>query len=212
VPVADLSANERMIRDQIEARGVRDPRVLEAFRSVPRDLFVPQQMRYGAFDDTPLPLERGQTISQPYIVALMSELLQLRGDERVLEIGTGSGYQTAILARLAGHVFSAEIEPDLAATVLSRLNALGIENVTLAVGNGIEVFRDRGPFDAILSAAAPVEMPDALLEQLAEGGRCVIPVGRDVQYLWMVRRIDGSLVRERLEPVRFVPLRHNVPK
>ena len=212
MPVADLSANERMIRDQIEARGVRDPRVLEAFRSVPRDLFVPQQMRYGAFDDTPLPLERGQTISQPYIVALMSELLQLRGDERVLEIGTGSGYQTAILARLAGHVFSAEIEPDLAATVLSRLNALGIENVTLAVGNGIEVFRDRGPFDAILSAAAPVEMPDALLEQLAEGGRCVIPVGRDVQYLWMVRRIDGSLVRERLEPVRFVPLRHNVPK
>ena len=212
MPVADLSANERMIRDQIEARGIRDPRVLEAFRSVPRDLFVPQQMRYGAFDDTPLPLERGQTISQPYIVALMSELLQLRGDERVLEIGTGSGYQTAILARLAGHVFSAEIEPDLAATVLSRLNALGIENVTLAVGNGIEVFRDRGPFDAILSAAAPVEMPDALLEQLAEGGRCVIPVGRDVQYLWMVRRIDGSLIRERLEPVRFVPLRHNVPK
>src|SRR6185503_10684731 len=136
-----------MIRDQIEARGIRDPRVLEAFRSVPRDLFVPQQMRYGAFDDTPLPLERGQTISQPYIVALMSELLQLRGDERVLEIGTGSGYQTAILARLAGHVFSAEIEPDLAATVLSRLNALGIENVTLAVGNGIEVFRDRGPFN-----------------------------------------------------------------
>ena len=201
-----------MVLEQLARRGIRDPRVLEAFRSVPRDLFVPQQMRYGAFDDTPLPLERGQTISQPYIVALMSELLQLRGDERVLEIGTGSGYQTAILARLAGHVFSAEIEPDLAATVLSRLNALGIENVTLAVGNGIEVFRDRGPFDAILSAAAPVEMPDALLEQLAEGGRCVIPVGRDVQYLWMVRRIDGSLVRERLEPVRFVPLRHNVPK
>src|SRR5207253_1670034 len=117
---------------------------------VPRDLFVPRRHRGEAFEDTPLPLERGQSISQPYIVALMTEQLQLRGDERVLEIGTGSGYQTAILARLARHVFSAEIEPDLAATVLSRLNQLGIENVTLAVGNGVEVFRARVPFDAIL--------------------------------------------------------------
>src|SRR6266852_6538873 len=111
-----VEANEQMIRDQIVARGVRDPRVLEALRSIPRDLFVPRHLRGDAFEDSPLPLERGQSISQPFIVALMSELLHLRGDERVLEIGTGSGYQTAVLARLAGHVFSAEIEPDLAAS------------------------------------------------------------------------------------------------
>ena len=197
-----------MIRDQIVARGVRDPRVLDALRSVPRDLFAPRLYRRDAFEDLPLPLERGQTISQPYIVAMMTEVLQLRGDERVLEIGTGSGYQTAILARLAGRVFSAEIEPDLAATVLSRLNQLEIENVTLAVGNGIEVFRDRAPFDAILSAAAPATLPQELLDQLGEGGRCVIPVGGEAQYLWLVRRINGELVRRQLEPVRFVPLRN----
>jgi len=196
-----------MIREQIVARGVRDPRVLDAIRSVPRDLFVPRHLRGDAFEDSPLPLERGQTISQPFIVALMTELLQLRGGEKVLEIGTGSGYQTAILARLAGHVYSAELEPDLAATVLARLDRLGIANVTLAVGNGVEVFSDRAPFDAILSAAAPPEMPERLLEQLAEGGRCIIPVGRDVQHLWLVQRIDGALVRQQLEPVRFVPLR-----
>jgi len=199
--------NDAMIETQIAARGVRDPRVLEAFRSVPRELFVPRHLRREAFDDSPLPLERGQTISQPFIVALMSEMLELRGDERVLEIGTGSGYQTAILARLARHVYSAELEPDLAATVLSRLNALDITNVTLAVGDGVEVFRDHAPFDAILSAAAPAEIPPALLDQLAEGGRCVMPAGTTEQYLWLVRRVGGELVRERREPVRFVPMR-----
>jgi len=198
-----------MIREQIVARGVRDPRVLEAIRSVPRDLFVPRQFAREAFDDSPLPLERGQTISQPFIVALMTERLQLRGDERVLEIGTGSGYQTAILARLVKHVYSAELEPDLAATVLSRLNQLEITNVTLAVGNGVEVFRDRAPFDAILSAAAPPTMPRALLDQLAEGGRCIIPVGTLEQDLWLIRRMNGELIQRRLDPVRFVPLRQS---
>ena len=206
-PAVDSAANEQMIREQIVARGVRDPRVLDAIRSVPRDLFVPRHFAREAFDDSPLPLDRGQTISQPFIVALMTELLQLRGDERVLEIGTGSGYQTAILARLAKHVYSAEIEPDLAATVLARLNALDITNVTLAVGNGVEVFRDRAPFDAILSAAAPATMPVALLDQLAEGGRCIIPVGVKEQDLWLVRRVNGELIQRRLDPVRFVPLR-----
>src|SRR5258708_6714493 len=128
-----------MIREQIVSRGVRDRRVLDAIRSVPRDLFVPRQYLREAFGDTPLPLERGQTISQPFIVALMTELLESHGDEKVLEIGTGSGYQTAILARLAKHVYSAELEPHLAATVLSRLNRLDISNVTLAVGDGVEV-------------------------------------------------------------------------
>ena len=206
-PAADPNANEQMIREQIVARGVRDVRVLDAILSVPRDLFVPRHYQRDAFEDTPLPLERGQTISQPYIVALMTELLQLRGDERVLEIGTGSGYQTAILARVARHVYSAEIEPDLAATVLSRLNRLDITNVTLAVGDGIAVFRDRAPFDAILSAAAPATMPRALLEQLGEGGRCVIPIGAGDQDLWLIRKVNGELIERRLEPVKFVPLR-----
>jgi len=197
-----------MIRTQIAARGVRDPRVLDALRSVPRERFVPVNLQASAFDDTPLPLERGQTISQPFIVGWMTELLRLRGTERVLELGTGSGYQTAVLARLAAHVYSAELEPDLARQVAARLEALDITNVTLRVGDGVTLFRDEAPFDAILCAAAPLEMPEALLAQLAEGGRCIIPVGPpEAQYLWLVVRAGPTLERRRLEAVRFVPLR-----
>jgi protein-L-isoaspartate(D-aspartate) O-methyltransferase len=200
--------NDFMIRAQILGRGIADPRVIAAFRSVPRELFVPPALRASAYDDTPLPLAHGQTISQPFIVALMSEALQLRGGERVLEIGTGSGYQTAILASLARHVYSAELEPDLAATVRHRLESLSIDNVTLGVGNGLELFRHEAPFDAILSAAAPQTFPEVLVEQLAEGGRCIIPVGgHDLQHLWMIRRHEGTVTRTRLDPVRFVPLR-----
>ena len=203
-----MDPNERMIRDQIVARGVADPRVLEAFRKTPREWFVPAQFRESAYDDTPLPLVKGQTISQPFIVALMTEMLRLDGHEKVLEIGTGSGYQTAILARLARTVYSAEVEPELARTVRDRLAELGIANVILRAGNGVEVFRDEAPFDAILSAAAPESLPEELLEQLAEGGRCIIPVGAtDLQHLWLIERKGGELVRRRLEPVRFVPLR-----
>jgi protein-L-isoaspartate(D-aspartate) O-methyltransferase len=200
--------NERMIRDQIVSRGVTDPRVLEAVRSVPRDLFVPPSHRTAAYDDTPLPLDCGQTISQPYIVAYMTAALGLTGKEKVLEIGAGSGYQTAILARLAGRVCAAELESNLARTVEERLARLGITNVTLRVGDGLTVFRDEAPFDAILSAAAPVEMPEVLLEQLAEGGRCIIPVGNaELQHLWLIRKFAGHVERRRLEAVRFVPLR-----
>ncbi|HEY4642479.1 MAG TPA: protein-L-isoaspartate(D-aspartate) O-methyltransferase [Thermoanaerobaculia bacterium] len=203
-----LDDNERMIRQQIVARGITDQRVLDAFRSVPRELFVPQQHRASAYDDTPLPLDRGQTISQPFIVAMMTELLQLRGHEVVLEIGSGSGYQTAILARLVRHVYSAELEADLARTVADRLTQLGIDNVTLATGNGVEIFRERGPFDAILSAAAPVTLPEELIDQLADGGRCIIPVGqRESQNLWLIERKNGRVVRTALDAVRFVPLR-----
>lgn len=199
---------EEMIRDQIVARGVRDERVLEALRSVPRELFVPPNLRASAYDDTPLPLARGQTISQPFIVALMTELLQLRGDEKVLEIGTGSGYQTAVLARLARIIYSAEVEPELASTVEERLARLEITNVILGVGNGLELFREHAPYDAILSAAAPEEIPEALVDQLADGGRCIIPVGSaDFQHLWLIERHDGHVTRKRLEAVRFVPLR-----
>jgi protein-L-isoaspartate(D-aspartate) O-methyltransferase len=200
--------NEEMIREQIEARGVRDRRVLAAFRAVPREVFVPQNLRASAYDDTPLPLVCGQTISQPFIVAFMTEQLRLEGTEKVLEIGTGSGYQTAILARLARMVYSAEVEPELAATARERLAELGISNVILGVGNGIEIFREHGPFDAILSAAAPEFLPESLVDQLAEGGRCIIPVGAaDLQHLWLIEKEAGHVVRRRLEAVRFVPLR-----
>jgi protein-L-isoaspartate(D-aspartate) O-methyltransferase len=203
-----LTPNDRMIRDQIVARGVRDPRVLEAFRSVPREIFVPSNLLGSAYDDMPLPLGRGQTISQPYIVACMSEMLRLRGNEKVLEIGTGSGYQTAILARLAGTVYSAELEPDLAANARQVLGHLGITNVIFGVGNGVEIFREHAPFDAILSAAAPETLPEELVDQLAEGGRCIIPVGAtDLQYLWLIERHGGQVSRTRMEGVRFVPLR-----
>lgn len=203
--------NEQMIRQQIVARGITDPRVLEAFRQTAREWFVPPQYRASAYDDTPLPLVRGQTISQPFIVALMTEMLQLDGNEKVLEIGTGSGYQTAILARLARIVYSAEVEPELAESVRQRLEELGITNVVLRAGNGVEIFRDQAPFDRILSAAAPEELPGELIDQLADGGRCIIPVGAaDLQHLWLVEKRGGQVVKRRLEAVRFVPLRVQV--
>ncbi|HEV7765062.1 MAG TPA: protein-L-isoaspartate(D-aspartate) O-methyltransferase [Thermoanaerobaculia bacterium] len=204
----DEVKNEGMLRDQIIARGISDPRVLAAFRSVPRELFVPPHLRASSYDDTPLPLDCGQTISQPFIVALMTQLLALRGSEKVLEIGTGSGYQTAILGRLARHVYSAEVERDLASRVKERLALLSIDNVTLGVGNGLEIFREHAPFDAILSAAAPEILPEELIDQLAEGGRCIIPVGlSEFQYLWLLERRDGEVTRKRMDSVRFVPLR-----
>ena len=197
-----------MIREQIIARGITDPRVIEAFRSVPRELFVPPHLRTAAYEDSPLPLVHGQTISQPFIVALMTEMLRLDGDEKVLEIGTGSGYQTAILARLARIVYSAEVEPELAAVAKERLGKLGITSVVLGVGNGVELFREHAPFDAILSAAAPEHLPEGLVDQLADGGRCVIPVGAaDFQHLWLIERRAGHVTRQRLDAVRFVPLR-----
>jgi len=205
---SDNDENERMIRSQIVARGISDARVLDAFRAVPRQHFVPYEHRASAFDDTPLPLQHKQTISQPYIVALMTVLLKLQGHERVLEIGVGSGYQTAILARLAKHVYGAELEPDLARSAAERLAHLGFDNVTIKAGSGLEVFRSEAPFDAILAAAAPVTFPEALLDQLVDGGRCVIPVGAfEDQTLWLVEKKDGRVVKSAVAGVRFVPLR-----
>ncbi|HEX7709027.1 MAG TPA: protein-L-isoaspartate(D-aspartate) O-methyltransferase [Thermoanaerobaculia bacterium] len=201
-------SGEQMIQEQLVSRGIADSRVLEAFHSVPRELFVPPTIRDAAFEDNPLPLSCGQTISQPFIVAYMTQALRLQGDEKVLEIGTGSGYQTAILAKLVRLVYSAELESDLAGEVPARLAALDINNVVLGVGNGLTVFADQAPFDAILSAAAPVSLPEELVEQLAEGGRCILPIGgSDLQYLWLIERSGGRVVKTRLEPVRFVPLR-----
>jgi protein-L-isoaspartate(D-aspartate) O-methyltransferase len=197
-----------MVEQQVKQRGITKPEVLAAMEQVPRHLFVPDSLRAQAYGDNPLMISPGQSLYQPYVVALMTSKLDLKHGDKVLEIGTGSGYQTAILARLVREVYSAELEPELAAATRDRLAQLDITNVVLGIGNGIELFREHAPFDAILSAAAPRSIPEELLGQLAEGGRCVIPVGgADMQHLWLIERKDGALQRSRLDPVRFVPLR-----
>lgn len=195
-----------MVRDQIERRGIADPAVLDAMRSVPRHAFVPEPLRWRAYDDVPLPIGEGQTISQPYIVAFMSEAIRSTDESRVLEVGTGSGYQTAVLSRLARHVYSLEVRPQLADTARARFAELAIHNVTVRVGDGHEGWPEEAPYDAILVTAAPADAPQALLDQLAVGGRLVIPVGTSDQELVRITRHDGGFDRETLLPVRFVPL------
>ena len=195
------------ISDQIVARGVKDPAVLEAIRSVPRDRFVPQGERKRAHDDGPLSIGHGQTISQPYIVALMTELARLEPTSRVLEIGTGCGYQTAVLAACAGWVFTIELEPELARRAAATLAELGVANVTRRVGDGSLGWPEEAPFDAILVTAAPADVPPALLDQLTEGVRLVIPLGTSHQDLWVFTRDADGIRRESIIPVRFVLLR-----
>jgi len=196
----------RMVREQIERRGVSDPRVLRAMEAVPRHLFVPESFRASAHDDGPLPIGEGQTISQPYIVAFMSEAIRPRPADRVLEVGTGSGYQTAVLSRLVRHVDTIEVRPRLAEIAGRRLRNLGYTNVTPRVGDGHLGLPEEAPFDAIVVTAAPQEMPPALLDQLAVGGRLVIPLGTLDQELVRVTRREDGYDREPLLPVRFVPL------
>jgi len=195
-----------MVDEQIARRGIRDQRVLAAMRKIERHRFVSEAQRSGAYEDHPLPVGEGQTISQPYIVALMTEALALQGDERVLEVGTGSGYQTAILAELAAEVYSVEILPRLAEQARATLEDLGYRNVHIRLGDGSEGWAEHAPYQGILVTAAPPQVPPALLEQLAEGGRLVIPVGVQSQELELhTRRPEGFRV-ERLAAVRFVPL------
>ena len=196
-----------MVEDQIVRRGIRDPRVLEALRKVERHRFVPETEWPGAYGDHPLPIGEDQTISQPYIVALMTEAIALRGGERVLEVGTGSGYQTAILAELAAEVYSVELAPSLAEEARARISALGYRNVEIRRGDGTRGWPERAPFDAILVAAAPAQVPEPLLEQLGERGRLVIPVGVQEQVLELYTREGEGVRKERLTTVRFVPLR-----
>lgn len=197
---------KRMVREQIERRGIADPRVLGAMESVPRHLFVPESFQGNAYEDGPLPIGDGQTISQPYIVAFMSEAMRARPTDRVLEIGTGSGYQTAVLSRLVRQVFTIETRPQLAETARARLREIGCANVTVRLGDGHDGWPEESPFDAILVTAAPHEVPQALLDQLAVGGRMVIPLGTlDQELVRLTRRQDG-FDRETLLPVRFVPL------
>jgi protein-L-isoaspartate(D-aspartate) O-methyltransferase len=195
-----------MVETQIAARGVRDPRVLDAMRVVERHLFVPEAARGSAYADRPLPIGHGQTISQPYVVALMTELARVGPRSRVLEIGTGSGYQAAVLARLAGHVYGIEIVEPLAREAAARLERLGVRNVTVRAGDGYGGWPAHAPFDAIVVTAAPAELPAPLLEQLAVGGRLVAPVGELEQELVVVERTAAGLRRRSVALVRFVPM------
>lgn len=197
----------RMVDLQIAARGVRDERVLAAMRSVPRHLFVPTSFRDAAYNDCPLPIGRGQTISQPYIVAVMTELLQLKPDDRVLEIGGGSGYQAAILGTLAKEVISIERIPEVAGMAKENLSVAGTANVTIVIGDGTLGYPAGAPYDAILITAAAPEVPPPLIEQLAEGGRLVAPVGsRDLQELVRCTKREGLVSSEHFGGVVFVPL------
>jgi len=196
----------RMVEEQIERRGVRDPRVLEAMRTVPRHLFVPAELRDRAYDDAPLPIGDGQTISQPYIVAFMTEAARVKPGDRVLEVGTGSGYQAAVLAATGVEVMSIEIIPGLAERARRALAEAGYTKVVVRTGDGFRGWPEAAPFDAVLVTAAPDEVPPPLLDQLKVGGVLVIPVGTGTQELIRVTRTAAGYERESLLPVRFVPM------
>jgi protein-L-isoaspartate(D-aspartate) O-methyltransferase len=200
-------ARRRMVERQIEARGITDPRILQAMLAIPRHLFVPEAYRSAAYDDGPLPIGHGQTISQPYIVALMTDMLEIGPDDRVLEIGGGSGYQAAILGRLAAEVITIERLPDIAALARRNLAAVGAANVTVVEGNGTLGYAERAPYQGIIVTAAAPAVPEPLLEQLAEGGRLVAPVGSlGMQMLEKIVKKDGEIVRTSHGGVMFVPL------
>ncbi len=193
---------------QLVGQGIRDERVLQALASVPRERFIDEALSHQAYDNTALPIGAGQTISQPYIVAKMTELLKLTPDSTVLEIGTGSGYQTAVLANLARHVYSVERIKSLQWQAKRRLKQLDLHNVSTRHGDGWEGWAVRGPFDAIIVTAAPDEIPQSLIEQLADGGRMVLPVGepQQSQLLQLVQRQGDRFVADTIEMVRFVPM------
>lgn len=196
-----------MVEKQIEARGVEDKRVIEAMKKVPRHLFVKERDVDRAYRDCPLPIGWGQTISQPYIVAYMIEALNLCGEERVLEIGAGSGYEAAILSHLARDVISVEIVPELAHEVAIRLQDMGYDNIEIIEGNGYRGYESRAPYDAIILSAAPERIPESLIEQLAPGGRMILPLGGYFQRLIILEKGPGEkLYMTELLPVRFVPM------
>jgi protein-L-isoaspartate(D-aspartate) O-methyltransferase len=203
---------EDMVRTQIEARGVRNERVLAAMRTVPRHLFVPPEVRDQAYADHPLPIGDGQTISQPYIVGLMSELLEVKPGDRVLEIGTGSGYQAAVLAAMGCEVYTIEIRTSLAEAAKERLHSMGIEHVHVRSGDGYAGWPDAAPFAGIIVTAAPERIPEPLLDQLAVGGHMVIPVGAFYQQLKVITKTAQGLSERDVIPVRFVPMTGKVER
>jgi protein-L-isoaspartate(D-aspartate) O-methyltransferase len=212
-PAAALTDGERfaalreeMVARQIAGRDVRDPRVLAAMRAVPRHRFVPPELAAEAYEDQPLPIGEGQTISQPYIVALMTELAALRGGERVLEVGTGSGYQAAVLAEIAAEVYSVEILAPLAQRAAATLAELGYGRVRVRTGDGYLGWPEAAPFDAIVVTAAPDHLPQPLVDQLKVGGRLVLPVGSYYQELVVCTKTEAGVQRRSVVPVRFVPM------
>ena len=197
---------ERMVKTQLVGRGIKDKRVLEAMRKVARHLFIPENMRSYAYNDEPLPIGEGQTISQPYIVAYMTEALQLNGSERVLEIGTGSGYQTAILNEIVKEVFTLELIGSLSVKAQEVLKELKYVNIFFKIGDGTLGWKEHAPYDAIMVTAAPAGIPKALKEQLKMYGKMIIPIGATFQELVLVTREKKKFKIKKLLPVRFVPL------
>jgi len=195
-----------MVETQIRARGIKDEGILNVMRKVDRHRFVPEEMRHQAYSDRPLPIGEGQTISQPYIVALMTQLLELKGGERVLEVGTGSGYQAAILAELANYVYTIEIIESLGLSAETLLRELGYRNIDVKIGDGYIGWDEFAPFDAIIVTAAPPHIPQPLLDQLKEGGRLVIPVGDYYQELKKVTKTKGQIESQNVTPVLFVSM------
>ncbi len=206
-PVTPDEQRQRMVREQLEGRGISNPRVLAAFLKVPRHVFVPEKLQHEAYADHPIPIGGGQTISQPYMVALMTQLTRLQGHERVLEIGTGSGYQLAILAELALEVYSVERVPELASQALHRVSDLGYLNVKMTSGNGSVGWPEYAPYDAIVITAAAPKIPQPLLDQLADGGRLVIPIGApDSQTLVLAEKQQQRVHVKEITRCVFVPL------
>lgn len=199
-------ARAQMVEHQLAARGISNGRVLQAFQQVERHRFVPAENLSLAYGDHPLPIGHDQTISQPYIVALMTELAAVDSTDKVLEVGTGSGYQAAILSLLASRVYTIEILKPLAESARTRLEQLGYSNVTVRAGDGYRGWKEQAPFDCIIVTAAPTEIPQPLIEQLADGGRLVIPVGDEWQELILLTRDGDSIERTSIIPVRFVPM------
>jgi len=197
---------ERMVEEQIVARGISDSLVIDAMLTVKRHLFVPKNIRAFAYVDNALPIEHNQTISQPYIVAIMTELLKVKKTHRVLEVGTGSGYQAAVLSLLADSVFTIEIIPELAYSAEKRLDSLGYKNVLVKAGDGYKGWKKHAPFDGIIVTCAPEKIPPLLLEQLAIGGRMVIPVGSYYQNLILITKDSTGISEKSIIPVRFVPM------
>jgi len=194
------------VRRHLAARDITDPRVLQAMRKVLRHRFVPAGQRHNAYEDRPLPIGYAQTISQPYVVAFMTQAVRLKGDERVLEVGTGSGYQAAVLAKLAKHVYSVEIVEELAKRSAKVLKAEAYANVTVRAGDGYRGWPEQAPFDVIVVTAAPDHVPQPLVDQLKPGGRLVIPVGDVYQNVLLVEKTESGTHTRSLLPVRFVPM------
>ncbi len=203
----DLLARRDMVMTQIKARGIKDERVIEAMLTVERHKFVPKDYEKLAYGDYPLPIGEEQTISQPYIVALMTEELELRKTDRVFEVGTGSGYQAAVLSLLVEEVFTIEIVQTLADSAARRLERLGFSNVRVRCGDGFLGWPEAAPFDAIIITCAPPVLPQPLIEQLTDGGRLIVPLGEDYQILTLYRKKDGVLQKEEIAPVLFVPMK-----